>query len=223
MAMMIGSTGQAPSRMARAAWKALEPNCQTIRHLHLRQRFADDPRRGERFALEAAGLYLDDSKHRMTDETIRRLMQIAEECSLRARIDAMFRGDTLNVTEQCAVLHRALRAPEGERRVVDRVDVVPEVHAVLNRMAVFAHTVRGGQWRGHAGKRIRHVINVGIGGSDLGPVMAYEALRHYSQRDMTFRFVSNVDGTDFAETTQDLDPRRDAVHPFARRCSQRSR
>ncbi len=206
MTMTLGSTGQAPSLMARPAWKALETHFQTIRHLHLRQLFADDPRRGERLTLEAAGLYLDYSKHRITDHTLRLLIQLAEECGLRARIDAMCRGDAINVTEQRAVLHTALRAPEGERRMVDGVDVVPEVHAVLKRMAVFAHQVRSGQWRGFTGKHIRHVINIGIGGSDLGPAMAYEALRHYSQRDLTFHFVSNVDGTDFAETTRALDP-----------------
>ena len=188
------------------AWEALQAHYEDMRHLHLRQLFADDPARGERFTAEAAGLYLDYSKNRVTDETMRLLLQLAEECGLRKRIDAMFSGEKINVTEQRAVLHTALRAAPGERIMVDGVDVVPEVHAVLDRMAAFAEQVRSGQWRGHTGKRIRHVINIGIGGSDLGPVMAYEALRYYSQRDMTFRFVSNVDGTDFAEATRDLDP-----------------
>ncbi len=185
---------------------ALQAHYQEMRHLHMRQLFADDPARGDRFAVEAAGLYLDYSKNRITDETIRLLAQLAEECGLRGRIDAMFSGERINVTEKRAVLHTALRAAKDERIVVDGVDVVPEVHAVLNRMADFSHQVRSGGWRGYTGKPIRNVINIGIGGSDLGPVMAYEALRHYSQRDLTFRFVSNVDGTDFAEATRDLDP-----------------
>ncbi len=172
----------------------------------MRQLFADDPRRGERFAAEAAGIYLDYSKNRITDDTLRLLVQLAGERGLRERIDAMFHGEKINVTEQRAVLHIALRAAEGDHIVVEGVDVVPEVHAVLDRMAIFARQVRDGQWRGHTGKRIRHVINIGIGGSDLGPVMAYEALRHYSQRDMSFHFVSNVDGTDFVEATRELDP-----------------
>jgi len=203
---MTPSTGQTQPPTARPAWKALEAPHQTTSHVHLRQHFANDPGRGERFAAEGAGLYLDYSKNRVTDETIRLLLQLAEECGLRGRIDAMFSGEKINVTEDRAVLHIALRAAEGERFVVDGVDVVPEVHAVLNRMAAFSHQVRSGQWRGYTGKRIRHVINIGIGGSDLGPVMAYEALRHYSQRDMSFHFVSNVDGTDFAEATRDLPP-----------------
>ena len=190
----------------RPAWKALAEHYQAVRGLHLRQLFADDPRRGERLTAEAAGIYLDYSKNRVTGDTIRLLVGLAEECGLRERIAAMFRGERINVTEQRAVLHTALRAPETERVVVDGVDVVPEVQAVLERMAAFSREVRSGQWRGHTGKRIRNVINIGIGGSDLGPVMAYEALRYYSQRDMTFRFVSNVDGTDFAEATRDLDP-----------------
>jgi glucose-6-phosphate isomerase len=198
----------APAQMLteRPAWKALAGHCQMVRGLHLRQLFADDPRRGERLTAEAAGLYLDYSKNRITDETIRLLMGLATECGLRERIDAMFRGERINVTEKRAVLHTALRAPETEQVVVDGVDVVPEVHAVLKRMAAFSDQVRSGEWRGYTGKRIRNVISIGIGGSDLGPVMAYEALRHYSQRDMTFRFISNVDGTDFAEATRDLDP-----------------
>jgi glucose-6-phosphate isomerase len=190
----------------RPGWKALETHFQKTRKLHLRQLFADDPGRGERLTVEAAGIYLDYSKNRITDETMRLLVQLAEECGLRERIEAMFSGEKINVTEKRAVLHTALRAPEGQRVVVDGADVVPEVHAVLDRMADLSRQVRGGEWRGHTGKRIRNVVNIGIGGSDLGPVMAYEALRHYSQRDMSFRFVSNVDGTDFAEAVRDLDP-----------------
>jgi glucose-6-phosphate isomerase len=187
-------------------WKALRDHHAQIRDVHLRQLFADDPRRGERLTVEGVGLYLDYSKHRVTDETLRLLVELAEEAGLRARIDAMFRGDKINPTENRAVLHVALRAPRRESIVVDGTDVVPEVHAVLDRMSEFATRVRDGRWQGHTGKRIRNVVNIGIGGSDLGPVMAYEALRHYSARDMTFRFVSNVDGTDFAEATRDLDP-----------------
>ena len=190
----------------RPAWKALTEHCQAVRGLHLRQLFAQDPHRGERLTVEAGDIYLDYSKNRITDETIRLLVGLAEECGLSQRIEAMFTGERINVTEKRAVLHIALRAPDGERIIVDGVDVVPEVQAVLNRMAVFSRQVRGGEWQGYTGKRIRNVISVGIGGSDLGPVMAYEALRHYSQRDMTFRFVSNVDGADFAEATRDLDP-----------------
>jgi glucose-6-phosphate isomerase len=197
---------QAQPLTERPAWKALAEHCRTVSGLHLRQLFADDPRRGERYTAEAAGIYLDYSKNRITDETLRLLMGLARECGLRERMAAMFRGEQINVTEKRAVLHTALRAPETERIVVDGVDVVPEVHAVLERMAAFSRQVRGGQWRGHTGQRIRNVISIGIGGSDLGPVMAYEALRHYSQRDMTFRFISNVDGTDFEEVTRDLDP-----------------
>ena len=190
----------------RPAWKALEAHCETIRNLHLRQLFAEDPRRGTRLTAEAAGIYLDYSKNRITDETIRLLVRLAGECGLRERIDAMFRGERINVSEKRAVLHTALRAPETARVVVDGIDIVPEVHAVLDRMAAFSLQVRSGEWQGYTGKRIRNIINIGIGGSDLGPVMAYEALRYYSQRDMTFRFVSNVDGTDFEEATRDLDP-----------------
>ena len=200
------SGGQAHLPTERPAWKALEVHCATIRNLHLRQLFADDPRRGERLSAEAAGIYLDYSKNRVTHETLRLLLALAGECGLRERIDAMFRGERINVTEKRAVLHTALRAPETERIEVDGVDVVPEVHAVLKRMATFSGQVRNGQWLGHTGMRIRNVISIGIGGSDLGPVMAVEALRHYSQRDMRFRFVSNVDGTDLAEATRDLDP-----------------
>src|SRR5437899_2939434 len=190
----------------RPAWNALQRHYEEIRSVHLRTLFAGDPRRGERYTAEAAGLYLDYSKHRVTDETVRLLVALAGESDLPARIDAMFRGDKINVTEHRAVLHVALRAPRGRSIVVDGKDVVPEVHAVLDRMADFATRVRDGRWTGHTGKRIRNVVNIGIGGSDLGPVMAYEALRHYSDRAMTFRFVSNVDGTDFAEATRDLDP-----------------
>jgi glucose-6-phosphate isomerase len=203
---MSGSTGQTHLLTARPAWTALEAHYHTMRDRHLRQFFADDPHRGERFAIEAAGLYLDYSKNRVAEETIRLLVRLAEECGLRRRIDAMFGGEKINETEQRAVLHTALRAAEGERFVMDGVDVVPEVRAVLDRMAVFSHRVRTGEWRGYTGKRIRHVINIGIGGSDLGPVMAYEALRHFSQRDLSVHFVSNVDGTDFAEATRDLNP-----------------
>jgi glucose-6-phosphate isomerase len=190
----------------RPGWKALESHHQKLRELHLRQLFADDPKRGERLTTEAVGLYLDYSKNRITDETLKLLLQLAEECELRARIDAMFRGEKINITENRAVLHIALRAPSGTSIVVDGENVVPQVHTVLDKMAGFANRVRSGAWKGHTGKRIRNVINIGIGGSDLGPVMAYEALKHYSDRAMTFRFVSNVDGTDFAEAVQDLDP-----------------
>ena len=176
-----------------------------MRDLHLRKLFADDPTRGERMTAEAAGVYLDYSKNRINDETLKLLIELAEQSGLRARIDAMFRGDKINVTENRAVLHVALRAPKGASIVVDGRNVVPEVHAVLDKMADFANRVRSGQWKGHSGKRIRNVVNIGIGGSDLGPVMAYEALKYYSDRAMTFRFVSNVDGTDFVEATRDLD------------------
>jgi glucose-6-phosphate isomerase len=172
---------------------------------HLRDLFADDPARGERMTAEAAGIFLDYSKNRIDDETLRLLVELAEQCGLRARIDAMFRGEKINVTEDRAVLHVALRAPKGASIVVDGKNVVPEVHAVLDKMATFANSVRGGQWKGHTGKSIRNVVNIGIGGSDLGPVMAYEALKYYSDRAMTFRFVSNVDSTDFVEATRDLD------------------
>jgi glucose-6-phosphate isomerase len=194
------------SLTGRPAWKALEAHFQKVRDLHLRQLFADDRERGEQFVVEGAGLYLDYSKNRVTQETISLLLQLADECGLRAKIDAMFRGDKINITENRAVLHVALRAPQGATINVDGVNVVPEVHAVLDKMATFSERVRSGAWTGHTGKRIRNVINIGIGGSDLGPVMAYEALKHYSERSMTFRFVSNVDGTDFAEAVQDLDP-----------------
>lgn len=188
------------------AWKALQMHFQAVHTLHLRQLFEDDPSRGERFSAQACGLYLDYSKNRITDETLDLLLQLAEARGLRERIEAMFTGEKINVTEQRAVLHVALRAPRDEQIVVDGIDVVQEVHAVLDKMADFAHKIRAGEWLGFTGRPIRNVVNIGIGGSDLGPVMAYEALRHYSQRDLTFRFVSNVDGTDFAEATRDLDP-----------------
>jgi glucose-6-phosphate isomerase len=196
-----------PQRLTdRPAWKALEAHFAAIRGVHLRKLFADDPGRGERLTAETSGIYLDYSKNRVTDETMRLLLRLAEECGLRERIAAMFSGERINVTEKRAVLHIALRATETERIVVNGVDVVPEVHAVLKRMAAFSERVRSGEWLGFTGKRIRNVINIGIGGSDLGPVMAYEALRYYSQRDIAFRFVSNVDSTDFEEATRDLDP-----------------
>jgi len=197
--------GTAPLLARRPEWTALAEHYAKIKDVHLRTLFAEDPRRGERLTAEGAGLYLDYSKHRITDETLRLLLALAEAVDLRGRIDAMFRGDKINVTENRAVLHVALRAPRGQSIVVDGVDVVSDVHAVLDKMSAFADRVRSGAWTGHTGKRIRNVVNIGIGGSDLGPVMAYEALRHYSDRSMTFRFVSNVDGTDFAEATRDLD------------------
>ena len=196
----------AASLTARPAWKALAAHHAKIRDRHLRDLFAEDPQRGERLACDAAGLYFDYSKNRVTDETLRLLVQLADECGLRGRIDAMFRGEKINITENRAVLHVALRAPRGASIVVDGENVVPQVHAVLDKLADFSNRVRGGAWKGHTGQRIRSVVNIGIGGSDLGPVMAYEALRHYSDREMTFRFVSNVDGTDFVEATHDLDP-----------------
>jgi glucose-6-phosphate isomerase len=188
----------------RPAWKALEAHYQQIQGKHLKQLFADDPARGERFTVETAGILLDYSKNRITDETMKLLIQLAEESGLRAHIDAMFSGEKINITENRAVLHVALRAPKSESIFVDGEDVVPGVHSVLDKMAAFADRVRSGAWKGHTGKRIRNVINIGIGGSDLGPVMAYEALKYYSQRDITFHFVSNVDGTDFAEAVRDL-------------------
>ena len=190
----------------RPAWSALEAHHQKIKGLHLRQLFAGDPKRGERLAAEGAGVYLDYSKNQVTDETLPLLLRLAEEAQLRTRIDAMFAGDKINVSERRAVLHVALRAPRGASISVDGKNVVPEVHAVLDKMAAFAERLRGGSWKGHTGKRIRNVVNIGIGGSDLGPVMAYEALKHYAQRDVSFRFVSNVDGTDFAEAVRDIDP-----------------
>ncbi|MCC6364823.1 MAG: glucose-6-phosphate isomerase [Bryobacterales bacterium] len=187
------------------AWRALAAHHEEIRHLHLRDLFAGDPRRGERMTAEALGVYLDYSKNRITDETLGLLRQLAEECNLRARIEAMFSGEKINLTENRAVLHVALRAPKEASIAVDGENVVPHVHAVLDRMAAFTGRVRRGEWTGHTGKRIRNVVNIGIGGSDLGPVMAYEALRHYSNREMSFRFVSNIDGTDFAEAVHGLD------------------
>jgi glucose-6-phosphate isomerase len=190
----------------RRAWNALVAHHQKVRDIHLRNLFADDHTRGERMTTEALGLFLDYSKNRVTDETLKLLVQLADESSLRERIDAMFRGEKINITENRAVLHVALRAPKGASIVVDGENVVPQVHAILDKMADFSNRVRSAAWKGCTGKRIRNVINIGIGGSDLGPVMAYEALKHYSERGMTFRFVSNVDGTDFAEAVRDLDP-----------------
>jgi glucose-6-phosphate isomerase len=195
-----------PALRARPAWASLEKHYREMMNVPLRQLFAEDRERGDRLAVEAAGIYLDYSKNRVTDETLRLLLQLARESGLRERIDAMFRGDDINVSEHRAVLHVALRAPREARIVHDGKNVVPEVHAVLDRMADFAGRLRSGVWKGHTGKPIRNVINIGIGGSDLGPVMAYEALKRYSERAMTFRFVSNVDGTDFAEAVRDLDP-----------------
>jgi len=206
MSMAANPQPQVKKRaIKQAAWKALASHYKTVSKLHLRQLFADDPKRGQRMTVEAVGLYLDYSKNRITDETFKLLLQLAGESGLRARIDAMFRGDKINITEQRAVLHVALRAPKDASIIVDGKNVVPEVHEVLDRMADFSERVRSGEWKGHTGKRIRNVINIGIGGSDLGPVMAYEALRYYCERSMTFRFVSNVDGTDFAEAVQGLD------------------
>ncbi len=190
---------------ARPAWRALEAHHAKISGEHLRNLFADDPQRGERLCLDAAGVFLDYSKNRVTDETLALLVQLADESGLRERIDAMFRGDKVNVSENRAVLHVALRAPKHVSIVVDGENVVPQVHAVLDKMSAFAERVRSGAWQGHTGKPIRNIVNIGIGGSDLGPVMAYEALRAYSERELTFRFVSNIDGTDFVEATRDLD------------------
>jgi glucose-6-phosphate isomerase len=190
----------------RRAWRALQTHSDEVRGLHVRNLFADDPKRGERLIAEGAGIFLDYSKNRITDETMRLLLQLAEESGLRAHRDAMFAGEKINVTEKRAVLHTALRAPKDAVITVDGENVVPQVHAVLDKMSGFSNRIRSGEWKGHTGKRIRNVINIGIGGSDLGPVMAYEALRYYSDRDMIFRFVSNVDSTDFAEAVRDLDP-----------------
>lgn len=195
-----------PSLTECAAWKRLEAHYEDVQGLHLRKLFADDPARGERLTAEALGIYFDYSKNRITDETFKLLLDLAEETGLRARIDAMFRGDKINLTENRAVLHVALRAPKGASILVDGENVVPQVHAVLEKMVDFSHRVRSGDWQGHTGQQIRNIVNIGIGGSDLGPVMAYEALKYYSDRSMTFRFVSNVDGTDLAEATRDLDP-----------------
>ena len=205
MAARVEAITRRPT-VKRQAWKELRAHYKKVGELHLRQLFAEDPKRGERLTVEAVGLYLDYSKNRITDETLKLLIRLAEEARLQERIDAMFRGEKINLTEKRAVLHTALRAPRDASIIVDGENVVPKVHAVLDRMADFANRVRSGEWKGHTGKRIRNVINVGIGGSDLGPVMAYEALKHYSDRTMTFRFVSNIDGTDFAEAVRDLDP-----------------
>ena len=199
------SGSSSPPLASRPAWKALVAHHRDIERLHLRQLFADNPRRGERFSAEAAGWYLDYPKNRINDETLRLLLELAERCGLRERIAAMFRGDAVNTTEKRAALHTALRTPCGKPIVVDGIDVVPEVQAVLDRMAAFAEALRSGAWRGHTSQRIRNLVNIGIGGSDLGPVMAFEALRPYGQRDLTLRFLSNVDTTDFVEATRDLD------------------
>jgi glucose-6-phosphate isomerase len=190
----------------RAAWKALAEHSKQIKKLHLRELFAEDAQRGERLTAEGAGLFLDYSKNRLRDETLKLLVQLAEEANLGARRDAMFSGEKINVTEGRAVLHVALRAPRDATILVEGKNVVPAVHAVLDKMEAFSNRIRSGEWKGHTGKRIRNVVNIGIGGSDLGPVMAYEALKHYSERSMAFRFVSNVDGIDFVEATRDLDP-----------------
>jgi glucose-6-phosphate isomerase len=190
----------------RPAWKALEAHFQKVRRVHLRELFAEDPQRGERMAAEAVGVYLDYSKNRITDETLQLLVQLAEQSGLRSRIEAMFRGEKINVTERRAALHVALRAPKDASILVDGENVVPQVHAVLDQMAEFCNRVRRGQWKGHTGQPISNLVNIGIGGSDLGPAMAYEALKHYSDRGLTFRFVSNIDGTDFAEAVRGLDP-----------------
>src|ERR1017187_8667250 len=208
--MVTSTTPESPSQAIKPlsqmeAWKHLQTHYGQIRGTHLRDLFAADADHGKRLTAEAVGLFFDYSKNRITEETVKLLIQLAQESRLQSRIDAMFRGDKINVTEGRSVLHAALRAPKGTSIVVDGKDVVPEVHAVLDRMAAFSNRVRSGEWKGYTGKRIKNVINIGIGGSDLGPVMAYEALKHYSDRDMTFRFVSNVDGTDFAEATRDLD------------------
>ena len=204
--MNKNSALKTPSLKSLPVWKALEMHYEKMHSLHLRQLFADDCKRGERFTAQAAGLYLDYSKNRITDKTISLLIQLANECELRTRIDEMFRGEKINKTEQRSVLHTVLRAPKERKLIVEGVDVVPEVHKVLEQMKTFAWKVRQGEWKGYTGKPIRNIVNIGIGGSDLGPVMAYEALRFYSQRNLTFRFISNVDGTDFAETTHDLNP-----------------
>src|SRR5262250_1627270 len=199
-------TGRTQSRGIRAVWRNLQDHYMTMQGLHLRNLFADDPRRGERLTAEAAGVYLDYSKNRLTDETLRLLLKLADEAGLRDRVGAMFRGDKINVTENRAVLHVALRAPRGTSILVDGENVVPHVHEVLDRMSTFSDRIRSGTWKGFTGQRIRNIVNIGIGGSDLGPVMAFEALRYYTDRTMTFRFVSNVDGTDFAEAVRDLNP-----------------
>jgi glucose-6-phosphate isomerase len=209
MARTAKTTSKSPEMKAltkRKAWSALRAHHKTVQSVHLRKLFADNPKRAEKFSLEALGIYFDYSKNRITDKTVTLLLQLARESGLREHIDAMFRGDKINITENRAVLHVALRAPKDQTILVDGKNVVPEVHAVLDKMTAFCNRVRSGEWKGHTGKRIRNVINIGIGGSDLGPVMAYEALKYYSERSMTFRFVSNVDGNDFAEAVIDLDP-----------------
>src|SRR6202040_4042624 len=205
MAARVEAVTKRPT-VKRQGLRALSAHYKKVKEIHLRQLFADDPKRGTRMTVEALGLLLDYSKNRITAETLTLLLNLAEDSRLRERIDAMFCGEKINITEKRAVLHTALRAPRGASIQVDGENVVPGVHAVLDRMADFANRVRGGEWKGHTGKRIRNVVNIGIGGSDLGPVMAYEALKHYSDRTMTFRFVSNVDGTDLVEATRDLDP-----------------
>jgi glucose-6-phosphate isomerase len=209
MARTAKTTSKSPEMKPltkRKAWSALRAHHKTVQSVHLRKLFADNPKRAEKFSLEALGIYFDYSKNRITDKTVTLLLQLARESGLREHIDAMFRGEKINITENRAVLHVALRAPKDQTILVDGKNVVPEVHAVLDKMTAFCNRVRSGEWKGHTGKRIRNVINIGIGGSDLGPVMAYEALKYYSERSMTFRFVSNVDGNDFAEAVIDLDP-----------------
>ena len=195
-----------PPLTHRPSWQKLEEHYLTARNLHLRTLFAEDPHRGERFALEAVGIYLDYSKDRVTGETIQLLLELAQSSGLRERIDAMFNGEKINVTERRAVLHVALRAPRDQSIIVDGQNVVPEVHAVLDKMANFSNRIRSGAWTGYTGKRIRNIINIGIGGSDLGPSMAYDALKYYSDRNLTMRFVSNIDGNEFVEATRDLEP-----------------
>ncbi|HEX8882707.1 MAG TPA: hypothetical protein VF749_21850, partial [Candidatus Acidoferrum sp.] len=199
------STPKAQPLTKRRAWVDLQDHYEEVRGQHLKNLFAEDPQRGVRMTAEAVGMFLDYSKNRITDRTVKLLLQLAEESGLRSHIDAMFRGEKINFTEKRAVLHVALRAPRGTSILVDGENIVPEVHAVLDKMTEFSNRVRSGRWTGHTGRRIRNIINVGIGGSDLGPVMAYEALRHYTDPDLTFRFVSNVDGTDFAEAVRDLE------------------
>ena len=200
------SAASAPRLTDRPSWKALQAHAAEVRKVHLRELFASDPGRGERLTVEGAGLFLDYSKHRATDETLRLLLALARDCGVAERRDAMFRGEKINVTEGRAVLHVALRAPKDAVISVDGQNVVPAVHQVLDRMAAFSNRIRSGDWKGHTGKRIKNVVNIGIGGSDLGPVMAYEALKHFSDRGLRFEFVSNVDGTDFAECTRGMNP-----------------
>ena len=194
------------SLKTKPAYNALEQHFQKVNKFHLRDLFTENPSRGEQFTLESQGIYLDYSKNRITDETLRLLIDLANECNLRGRIDAMFTGEKINMTEQRAVLHVPLRTPKEKSIVVDSENVVPQVHQVLDKMADFANRVRSGEWKGYTGKRIRNVVDIGIGGSDLGPMMAYEALKHYSDRNLSLQFVSNIDGTDIAESLRDLDP-----------------